>query len=228
MVFISEAFCSPNHDARPDRQEVDLLVLHYTGMTSSQAARNRLCDPAAKVSAHYLIDEAGACFRLVPEHRRAWHAGLSCWDGQHNVNGRSLGVEIANPGHAFGYRHFTEPQMRAVIELCQVLRCRHPIAPRRVVGHSDVAPLRKEDPGELFDWPRLAAAGLARAIPHAEALASLPDDRQVRAQLKAIGYGYGEEDLPAVLRAFQRRWRPGAVTGALDLETAGLLAALAR
>jgi N-acetylmuramoyl-L-alanine amidase len=226
---------SPNHNERPagadgEPRPPDMIVLHYTGMRSGAEALERLCDPAAKVSAHFLIEEDGTCYRLVPAHRRAWHAGVACWAGETDVNGRSLGIELVNPGHEFGYRPFPEPQMAALLELLHVLKARHPVPRARVVGHSDVAPLRKEDPGELFDWPRLAAEGLAVATPApapAEAKAA-PDPSAARAHLAALGYGFLDEDLPAVLRAFQRRFRPAAVTGALDGETAGLLAALAR
>ncbi len=228
---------SPNHDARPEGTDgdpvaPDLVVLHYTGMETGAAALDRLCDPTAKVSAHYLIEDDGRLFRLVPEHRRAWHAGLACWAGQRDVNGVSLGIELVNPGHEFGYRPFPAPQMAALIELLHVLKVKYRLAPERVVGHSDVAPLRKTDPGELFDWPRLAAEGLARPTPQADALAAAaadagpPDAATAHARLARLGYGYLDEDPAAVLRAFQRRFRPAAVTGVLDAETAGLLAAL--
>ncbi len=229
MVAILER-PSPNHDARPagpdgEPRSPDMIVLHYTGMRSGAEALERLCDPAARVSAHFLIEEDGTCFRLVPAHRRAWHAGVACWAGESDVNGLSLGIELVNPGHEFGYRSFPEPQMAALLELLHVLKARYPVPRARVVGHSDVAPLRKEDPGELFDWPRLAAEGLALATP--APLAVAPDEAAARRDLAALGYGFADDDLPAVLRAVQRRFRPAAVTGDLDAETAGLLAALA-
>lgn len=221
---------SPNHDARPcdaeGRPLIDLIVLHYTGMRSGEEAMARLCDPAAKVSAHFLIEEDGRTWRLVPEHRRAWHAGVACWAGERDVNGRSLGIELVNPGLEFGYRPFPEAQMTALIELCCVLRCKHGIARARVAGHSDVAPLRKQDPGELFDWPRLAAAGIG-LWPDEAAPRPVPDEGEIKRQLAGVGYGYLDEDLPAVVRAFQSRFRPAAVTGEVDPETAGRLAALA-
>lgn len=210
---------SPNHNARPPGQAADILLLHYTGMQSGAEALARLCDPQAKVSAHYLIEEDGRIFQLVPEDRRAWHAGLACWAGDSDVNGRSLGIELVNPGHEFGYRRFPEAQTIALLVLAEELCRRHPIPSHRVLGHSDVAPLRKEDPGELFDWPRLAAAGLGFLPRPGRALG----ETAARAKLAAFGYGYIEEDYAAVIRAFQRHFRPSAITGALDSETAALI-----
>ena len=132
-----------------------MLVLHYTGMVSAAAALERLCDPDARVSAHYVIEENGAIWRLVPENRRAFHAGASCWEGESDLNSVSLGIEIVNPGHECGYRPFPEVQMSSVERLCQELIGRYSIPPHRVVGHSDIAPTRKSDPGELFDWASL-------------------------------------------------------------------------
>ena len=218
---------SPNHNERPAGQAVDILLLHYTGMTSAEAALERMCDPAAEVSAHYCIDEDGTLSRLVPEERRAWHAGRALWAGASDINGRSIGIELVNPGHEFGYRAFPEPQMLRLIDLAQEILGRHPVPAERVLGHSDVAPLRKEDPGELFDWPRLAAAGIGVWPGDPAPLAEVPPDAEVRAALARWGYGYLEEDLPAVLRAFQRHFRPAAVTGAVDGETAARLFALA-
>ncbi len=160
---------SPNHDARPDGQAVDILLLHYTGMKSAEAALARLCDPAAKVSAHYVIDEDGTLTRLVDEARRAWHAGVSSWAGDSGVNARSIGIELVNPGHEFGYRPFPAPQMAALTALARDILARHAIPPQRVLGHSDVAPTRKQDPGELFDWEALAAAGIGLWPPRASA-----------------------------------------------------------
>ncbi len=210
---------SPNHNARPPGQAADILLLHYTGMRDGPAALERLCDPEAQVSAHYLIEENGAIYQLVPEERRAWHAGLASWAGDSDINGRSLGIELVNPGHEFGYRAFPEAQMHSLLALAAELLARHPIPSHRVLGHSDVAPLRKEDPGELFDWPRLAAAGLAFLPQPGKVLA----ETAVRQRLADFGYGYLEEDFPAVLRAFQRHFRPAAVTGVLDAETAALI-----
>ena len=150
---------SPNHGPRRPGAAIDMLVLHYTGMRTAGAALDRLRDPAAKVSAHYLVDEAGAVFRLVPEERRAWHAGRAFWAGETDVNGRSIGIELANPGHRHGYRPFPEAQMAALEALCRDILSRRAVPAGRVLGHSDVAPGRKPDPGELFDWRRLARAG---------------------------------------------------------------------
>ncbi len=221
MVFVHD-HPSPNHDARPDSCAIDILLLHYTGMPSADDALARLCDPAAKVSAHYMIEEEGRVLRLVPEHRRAWHAGVACWNGASDINARSIGIELVNPGHEFGYRPFPEAQMTALIELGIVLTARHAIPRRRVLGHSDVAPLRKDDPGELFDWQRLATAGLGLWT-HGPAESSEMTEQKAKRLLGAIGYGYLDEDFAAVLRAFQRHFRPAAVTGELDQETAGVL-----
>ena len=218
---------SPNHNARPEGQAVDILLLHYTGMESAEAALARMCDPAAEVSAHYCIDEDGALHVLVPEARRAWHAGRALWAGASDINGRSIGIELVNPGHEFGYRPFPEPQMARLVALAEEILERHPIPPERVLGHSDVAPLRKEDPGELFDWARLAAAGIGLWPEDPPPLAEVPSEAEIRAALARFGYGYLEEDLPAVLRAFQRHFRPSAVTGEADAETAARLFALA-
>jgi N-acetylmuramoyl-L-alanine amidase len=214
---------SPNCDARPAGCMIDMLVLHYTGMRSADAALARLTDPAAKVSAHWLIDEEGAVFALVPETMRAWHAGVSFWRGATDVNARSIGIELVNPGHEFGYRPFPEPQMAAVGALCRDILARHPIPARNVVGHSDVAPRRKMDPGELFDWPRLAATGVG--LWPEEADECVMDEEAVRAMLALIGYE--TEDLFATLKAFQRRFRPARVNGRLDWQTARLARGLA-
>ena len=229
---------SPNHDARAEGASVDMLVLHYTGMPTAEAALERLCDPAAKVSAHYLIDEEGTTYRLVPEARRAWHAGEAWWRGMRDVNGRSLGIELANPGHEFGYRDFAEAQMAALVDLCRDLLARHPIPPARVLGHADVAPGRKRDPGERFDWKRLAEAGIGLwpgpdfATPeNAAALAPGSSGGAVidlQLALDAFGYqvqgtGLYDPATEAAIAAFQRHWRQARVDGLADVETQGLL-----
>jgi N-acetylmuramoyl-L-alanine amidase len=153
-----EELPSPNFDAR--NVPVDILLLHYTGMKTAQDAIDRLRDAQAQVSAHYVVDEDGKAYRLVAEEMRAWHAGTSYWAGARDINARSIGIEVVNPGHEFGYRAFPAVQMQAVLALTQDIVARHGIKPARVIGHSDVAPIRKEDPGELFDWGMLAAAGV--------------------------------------------------------------------
>ncbi|WP_374764366.1 N-acetylmuramoyl-L-alanine amidase [Yunchengibacter salinarum] len=150
---------SDNHDARPEGAEVDLVVVHYTGMETGAEALHRLRDPAAKVSAHYLIEEDGRLFQLVEETRRAWHAGVSCWAGRDNVNHTSIGIELVNPGVEFGYRPFPEGQIATLEALLADLFDRYDLPPAALVGHSDVAPGRKADPGELFPWGRLARQG---------------------------------------------------------------------
>lgn len=151
---------SPNHNERR-LGPPDMVVIHYTGMKTAAAARARLCDPAAEVSAHWLIDLDGTVEALVPEERRAWHAGVSEWEGERDVNSRSIGIELVNKGHEHGYHPFPEPQMAALEALLSAIMARWRIAARNVVGHEDVAPGRKIDPGEKFDWARLARRGLA-------------------------------------------------------------------
>jgi N-acetylmuramoyl-L-alanine amidase len=229
MIILDRA--SPNHDARPDGARVDMLVLHYTGMRTAQEAIDRLCDPAAKVSAHYVIDEDGIVWRLVAEERRAWHAGASFWQGSENVNGISIGIEIVNPGHEWGYRRFPEAQMAALETLGRGLLERHAIPGDRVVGHADVAPLRKQDPGELFGWPRLARAGIG--LWPTDPAPPPGDIAGAQAMLAAIGYrvpraGLLDDEMRQVLIAFQRRFRPSRVDGALDRETAARIASVER
>jgi N-acetylmuramoyl-L-alanine amidase len=216
-----------------------MIVLHYTGMVSAQAALDRLRDPAARVSSHYVVEEDGKIWRLVPEGRRAWHAGVSFWRGRTGLNDFSVGIEIVNPGHEHGYRDFPVLQMAAVCDLCLDILARHPVPARNVVAHSDIAPDRKEDPGERFDWGGLAQegvglwpagvadAGTGGAVRDAASL------RDVRAALSDIGYRVAPEGpldpaLSTVLRAFQRHWRPEAVTGQADEGTLLRLLAVAR
>lgn len=206
---------SPNANDRPPGVPVDMLVLHYTGMVSGISALTRLCDPDAKVSAHYLVDEDGTVYRLVPEEKRAWHAGLACWRGERDVNGRSVGIELVNPGHAFGYRDFPASQMTALTRLARDILDRHPIPPRNVVGHSDIAPDRKLDPGERFDWRGLAARGIGLwpAMPQA-----VPGG--VLALLAEYGYDTATRQ---AIAAFQRHFRPARIDGIADDETLAML-----
>jgi N-acetylmuramoyl-L-alanine amidase len=217
---------SPNHDARPDGAAVDILVLHYTGMRTAEEALARLCDPEAKVSAHYTIARDGRVYRHVPEERRAWHAGVSWWAGERNVNARSIGIELVNPGHEFGYEPFPEAQIAALIDLAHGILARHPIPASRVLGHSDVAPARKLDPGELFPWPQLAEFGIG-LWPEFSPFGSA--DISAEEAFARLGYGLAPQmDVPfeAVVDAFQRHWRPSKIDGAMDDETAYRLATL--
>ncbi len=192
-------------------------------MRSGAEAIARLRDPAAKVSSHYVVEEDGTIFRLVPEHRRAAHAGVSFWRGHTALNGRSIGIEIVNPGHDWGYRHFPALQMAAVCDLCLDILARHPIPPRNVVAHSDIAPDRKQDPGELFDWEGLARNGVGLWPDHDPP--APPEDRTLPL-LDAIGY---RTDLPltVLVTAFQRHWLPGRADGVADDATRARLAAVA-
>lgn len=234
---------SPNFDERPTDKAVDMLVLHYTGMVSAAAALERMVDPQAKVSAHYMIDEDGSLYVLVPEGKRAWHAGLSLWAGERDINGVSVGIELVNPGHpaenyAGGYRPFPDPQMARLERLARDIVARHRIPARRVLGHSDVAPFRKCDPGELFDWERLARAGVGLAA--RAATAQGPDlgpgdsgDAVCRLQRDLARFGYGIEATgrydaatKTVVTAFQRHYRRKLVTGIADGASQGVLADL--
>jgi len=227
---------SPNHDARgepPNLPPINTLVLHYTGMRSAEEAIERLCDPAARVSAHYVVEEDGTIWNLVPELRRAWHAGVSCLEGGHGLNTFSIGIEIVNPGHEWGYRAFPEPQMAAVQALCRTILARHRIPPHRIVGHSDIAPDRKSDPGELFEWPRLARAGIG-LWPDPDEADTLARGRPTGvlerttglANLGQIGYCVSAANTQVAVAAFQRRFRPERWDGLLDGETCLRLAAV--
>jgi N-acetylmuramoyl-L-alanine amidase len=226
MAEIAE-FPSPSFDARPEGQGIDILLLHYTGMKSAQAAIGRLCDPQAKVSAHYLIHEDGSVLRLVAEEKRAWHAGQSRWQGADDINGRSIGIELVNPGHEFGYRPFARAQMAALIDLASGIVRRHAIAPARVLGHSDVAPLRKQDPGELFDWRALAEAGVG-LWPEARrgswsADGFLEDLRRYGYDLDGGQPGGPEAARAAAIIAFCRHFRPQRLTAWPDDDLAAIL-----
>ena len=229
---------SPNFDRR--LAPPDMIILHYTGMVSGEAALARLTDPAAKVSAHYMVAEDGSVFSLVAEARRAWHAGVSSWRGETDINGRSIGVEIVNPGHEFGYRPFPGPQIDAVIRLLDDVRRRWTIDDAFILGHSDVAPRRKQDPGELFPWSRLHGSGHGLWVepPPAPGPALRPGDAglgvmAVRAALARLGYDIpsGElfdDELATVVRAFQRHWVQSRVDGWADGDTRARLMSLLR
>jgi N-acetylmuramoyl-L-alanine amidase len=229
---------SPNFNAREGVAGPDILLLHYTGMRSAEEAIARLTDAAAKVSAHYTVDEDGTVYAHVPEHLRAWHAGVSSWRGAGDINSRSVGIEIVNPGHEFGYRPFPDAQIAAVIELGRAIVARHRVPRRNVIGHSDVAPGRKTDPGELFPWKRLAESGLgiwveARGGDDAPLTLRSSGPAVATLQQALASYGYGieatgayDERTVAVVEAFQRHFRQSNVDGIADAETQAILRAL--
>ena len=221
---------SPNHDTR--KCAIDMIVLHYTGMKTADAALARLTDPAAKVSSHYLVREDGHIDQLVPEARRAWHAGVSSWKGETDINACSVGIEIVNPGHEFGYRDFPDAQIEAVIALCRNIIVRHAIPPARVLAHSDIAPARKQDPGEKFPWDRLAAAGVGLWVepaPMRDGTSPKPGERgphiaELQRMLARFGYAVDithlyDEATVEVVAAFQRHFRQGRTNGIADAGT---------
>lgn len=210
---------SPNFDDRD--QPISIAVLHYTGMQDAASAIARLRDPEARVSAHYVIAEDGQILRLVPEDKRAWHAGLSYWRGKTALNAHSVGIEIVNPGHEFGYRPFPREQMDALLPLLAGIVRRYNIAPANVVGHSDIAPTRKEDPGELFDWALLARHGLA--IPRPTGPLADPHWTDGGFLLALERWGYDIRDPRAATIAFQRRFRPELLDGVIDGECRAIL-----
>lgn len=230
---------SPNVDARRDGKGADILLLHYTGMASAEAACDRLCHPDSKVSCHYLIDEQGGLVQMVGEDMRAWHAGQSFWGGETDINSRSIGIEIHNRGHEADYPDFPELQMEAVIALCRDILDRNPIAPERVLAHSDVAPRRKLDPGEKFDWRRLHEAGIGHWV-EPEPLAGDrglgrcdQGDAVLALQDELAAYGYevprtGRFDVATevTVTAFQRHFRQARVDGRGDVSTRATLARL--
>jgi N-acetylmuramoyl-L-alanine amidase len=239
---------SPNFNDR--RGALDMLVLHYTGMEDGPSAEARLCDPAAEVSAHYLVREDGTVVQMVSEEKRAWHAGIARWQGDEDLNSRSIGVEIVNGGHDFpdakgGLPVYPQAQIKAVISLCQAILARHDIPATRIVGHSDIAPARKADPGEHFPWLQLAAAGIGlwplrepagrpeslsgSGLGKGDASVSV---RRLQEHLARIGYdqpitGKFDDQTEAVVTAFQRRWRPDIVSGRADIGCLAMIGTVA-
>lgn len=213
---------SPNFNGR--KLPVSMIVLHYTGMADAASALARLRDPAAEVSAHYLVDEDGTVYRLVAEDNRAWHAGKSRWRGIDDVNSASIGIEIVNPGHELGYRPFTEGQIDALVPLVAEIKERHGITRGNVVGHSDIAPMRKQDPGELFPWHRLARLRLALPRPTRNLMDPGWTDAGFLIALER--FGYDVTDKLAAVVAFQRRYRPELIDGTIDGECRCILLAL--
>ncbi|WP_037488250.1 N-acetylmuramoyl-L-alanine amidase [Sphingomonas phyllosphaerae] len=213
---------SPNFNERS--LPISMIVLHYTGMKTAQEALDRLCDPAAEVSCHYFVDEDGTIMRLVSDDKRAWHAGASHWRGVTDVNSASIGIEIVNPGHDHGYRAFPEPQVEAVIRLVAHLKDRYEITRGNIVGHSDVAPLRKRDPGELFPWHRLARLRLALPRPTKNLVDPMWGEAAFCLALER--FGYDVSDRMAAIMAFQRRFRPELIDGEMDAECRMILLAL--
>jgi N-acetylmuramoyl-L-alanine amidase len=213
---------SPNYDERS--LAVSMIVLHYTGMSDASSAIARLASPEAKVSAHYLIAEDGQVVRMVSEEKRAWHAGKSYWRGITDVNSASIGIEIVNPGHEFGYRPFPDEQIAALIPLVSAIKDRHGIGRGNVVGHSDIAPARKDDPGELFPWEALARRRLALPSPVRDLMDPFWTDAGFLLALERFGYEVTEQKKAVI--AFQRRFRPDRIDGIVDGECRAKLLSL--
>lgn len=227
---------SPNFGPRPDGQNIELLILHYTGMPDDDQALSWLRNPKSQVSCHYYVHQNGELLQLVSEDARAWHAGVSSWKGINDINSCSIGVEIANPGHNHGYHAFTDVQVEAITDLCQDIMRRHTIRPEHVLAHSDIAPERKEDPGELFPWAYLAENGIGHFVapkPQGDGrFFQLGDEGDPVAALQAMFQLYGYEcpqsghyctATYAIVCAFQRHFRPELVDGIADQSTIATL-----
>jgi N-acetylmuramoyl-L-alanine amidase len=223
---------SPNFGPRVGGGPIDILLFHYTGMEPGERALTWLCDPESGVSSHYFVFEDGRIVQLVDERDRAWHAGKSSWAGETDINSRSIGIELDNPGHEFGYRDFPDAQIEALIGLCRGILERHPIPPERVLAHSDVAPQRKADPGERFPWRRLKMARIGHwakpdlIVPGKSFRLGDRGNPVTRLKRRFRKYGYGIADTPefdeeteAVVKAFQRHFRPAMIDGVADPST---------
>ena len=230
---------SPNHGVRAEHLDIDILLLHYTGMPDAEGALDWLCREESQVSAHYFVHEDGRIVQMVPEARRAWHAGASFWAGERDINGCSIGIEIANGGPDSENPEFPAVQMEAVIALCGDILSRHDISAHRVLGHSDVAPGRKSDPGRFFDWRALGRAGIGVLIDPAAGLEGpvlsrgMQGRRVLDLQRDLRRYGYGIEVTGSfcettfhVVEAFQRHFRPERIDGVVDVSTRKTLGAL--
>jgi N-acetylmuramoyl-L-alanine amidase len=233
----AEVVPSPNFNARRDNGAPDMIVLHYTGMLDAQAALTRLCAEESQVSAHYVVFEDGRIVQCVPETQRAWHAGVSSWAGETDINSVSIGIEIVNPGHDFGYPDFPKRQMAATLTLCRGIIARRAIRPDRVLAHSDVAPARKQDPGEKFPWKNFHESGVGHWVRPSRIVSDKPlilkgeeseSVRQFQSALATYGYGVSssgwyDEATQQVVTAFQRHFRPAKVDGLVDMSTAKTL-----
>lgn len=223
---------SPNHGERRGGQTPSILLIHYTGMKDAQSALERLCDPASEVSAHYMISETGEVHNLVPEDRRAWHAGASYWAGGADINSASIGIELVNPGHEFGYRAFPEHQIKSLVNLAQGIIKRHNIPSSRVLGHSDVAPGRKEDPGELFPWEALASHGIGLwpkplEVDYQAAEDIILDEVRLKGLLSAYGYN-PDLEIFVLITAFHRHFYPEKLAVKADILSVAKLLSLVR
>jgi N-acetylmuramoyl-L-alanine amidase len=237
---VADVVPSVNCGQRLAGREPDMILLHYTGMLDAQAALKRLCSPDSKVSSHYLVFEDGRIVQCVPESERAWHAGASSWAGETDINSCSIGIEIANPGHDHGYPDFSKRQIAAVTALCRSILTRHQIRADRVLGHSDIAPTRKQDPGEKFPWKLVAESGVGLWVKPAPLTAAGPifvlgetDPAVEEAQRLLADYGYGvtptgylDSTTRDVVAAFQRHFRPMRVDGVIDESTVSTLKSL--
>ncbi|HEX2840018.1 N-acetylmuramoyl-L-alanine amidase [Hyphomicrobium sp.] len=237
-LLVADLHPSPNIEPRKPGYAPSILVMHYTGLPTVERAIDVLSRPDCKVSCHYVIDEDGRIIQMVAEEARAWHAGVSYWGGETDINSASIGIEIQNPGHMLGYPDFPAVQMRAVSALARDITRRHDIPPHRVLAHSDIAPGRKIDPGEKFDWPWLAGQGVGlwvapSPVDETETPCTLSsvDVAQARDFLTAYGYkidlkGSFDSDMQTVVRAFQLHFRPAKTDGKLDRSTLDTLSRL--
>jgi N-acetylmuramoyl-L-alanine amidase len=236
---VSDVIPSPNYGDRNKGLVPDMIVLHYTGMPDAEGAIARLCSDGTDVSAHYIVLEDGRIVQTVPESKRAWHAGSSFWAGEDDINSCSIGIEIINRGHDWGYPDYPSRQIAAVTALCRGILLRHEMPSHRVLGHSDVAPSRKKDPGEKFPWHLLASSGVGHWVHPApivsgEGLRGGASGDEVKAlQMALARYGYGIEAsglydaaTAETVTAFQRHFRPERVNGVADLSTLQTLEAL--
>jgi N-acetylmuramoyl-L-alanine amidase len=229
-TLVDRVQISPNHEPRWNNLKPSLIVLHYTGMKSGAAAVDWLCNPQSKVSCHYLVDVDGEIVQMVDENHRAWHAGVSSWHGQTDTNSQSIGIEIQNEGHAAGCPAYPAQQMRRVSDLCLDIMARHGFAPHQVIAHSDVAPGRKIDPGEAFEWRKLADQGIGQFVVASTHHREQPPMSAGEAQfmLQSLGYGFSDPTaidgrMHIVVKVFQQRYRPALVDGVLDPETCNLI-----
>jgi N-acetylmuramoyl-L-alanine amidase len=237
---VAEVRPSPNHSERTDGALPDMIVLHYTGMRDNEAAIRQLCSPASEVSAHYVVLQDGCIVQLIAESRRAWHAGVASWAGETDINSCAIGIEIANPGHEHGYPDFPKRQIAAVTALCRSIFTRYQIPLDRVLAHSDVAPARKQDPGEKFPWKLLADSGIGLWVNPAPVIQTgpiyvlgetNPAIEEIQRLLARYGYGitptgYFDGTTRDAVAAFQRHFRPIRVDGVVDVSTTATLKAL--